>query len=170
MSALLYFAYGSNMYAARLRYRAPSCRFLFTARLLRHLLCFHKRSSDGSGKCNAFATAASKDSVFGVVYEISPAEKPALDRAEGLGSGYHDERLRVRTPNGQEVQVQTYIADRDAIDDKLKPYSWYKDFVVKGAHEHGLPSEYIHSYIESVLAVTDPDRKRDESRRMEAKF
>jgi putative tryptophan/tyrosine transport system substrate-binding protein len=27
----------------------------------------------------------SKDSVFGVVYEISPAEKPALDRAEGLG-------------------------------------------------------------------------------------
>jgi hypothetical protein len=158
------------MYAARLRYRVPSCRFLFTAQLLRHRLCFHKRSSDGSGKCNAFATAASKDSVFGVVYEISPAEKPALDRAEGLGSGYHDEYLRVQTSNGQEVQFQTYIADHDAIDDRLKPYSWYKDFVVNGAQQHGLPIGYIHSYIEPVLAVTDPDRKRDQSRCMEMKF
>ena len=136
------------MYAARLRYRVPSCRFRFTAQLLKHRLCFHKRSGDGSGKCNAFATAASKDSVFGVVYEISPAEKPALDRAEGLGSGYHDECLMVQSPDGQEVQVQKYIADRHAIDDSLKPYYWYKDFVMKGAQEHGLPLEYIHSYIE----------------------
>ena len=29
MSTILYFAYGSNMYAARLRYRVPSCRFRF---------------------------------------------------------------------------------------------------------------------------------------------
>ena len=176
MSALLYFAYGSNMCAARLRYRVPSCRFHSIAQLLKHRFCFHKRSSDGSGKCNAFATAASKDSIFGVVYEISPAEKPDLDRAEGLGSGYHDEYLRVQTvqtvqtPDGQEIQVQTYIADRDAIDDRLKPYSWYKDFVVNGAQQHGLPIGYIHSYIEPVLAVTDPDRKRDQSRRMEMKF
>ena len=148
----------------------PSCHFRFIAQLLKHRLCFHKRSSDSSGKCNAFATAASKDSVFGVVYEISTAEKPALDRAEGVRSGYHDKRVRVLSPDGQEVQVQTYIADRDAIDDRLKPYSWYKDFVVKGAQEHGLPLEYIHSYIEPVLAVTDPDRKRDQSRRMEMKF
>src|SRR5580704_11294905 len=106
------------MCAARLRYRVPSCRFHSTSQLLKHRLCFHKRSSDGSGKCNAFATAASKDSVFGVVYEISPAEKRALDRAEGLGSGYHDECLRVQSL--MKVQVQTYIADRDAIDDRLK--------------------------------------------------
>jgi hypothetical protein len=66
--------------------------------------------------------------------------------------------------------VQTYIADSDATDDRLKPYSWYKDFVLKGAHEHGLPLEYIHSYIELVLPVTDPDRKREQSRRMEIKF
>jgi hypothetical protein len=59
---------------ARLRYRVPSCHFRFIAQLLKHRLCFHKRSSDGSGKCNAFGTAASKDSVFGVVFEISSAE------------------------------------------------------------------------------------------------
>jgi hypothetical protein len=37
--------------------------------------------------------------------------------------------------------------NRDAIDDRLKPYSWYKDFVMKGAQEHGLPLEYIRGYI-----------------------
>ncbi len=158
------------MYAARLRYRVPSCRFRFIAQLLKHRLCFHKRSSDGSGKCSAFATAASNSSVFGVVYEISTVEKPALDRAEGLGSGYHDEYLRVQSSAGQDVQVQTYIADRDAIDDRLRPYSWYKDFVMTGAQEHGLPLEYVHGYIESVLAVTDPDWRREQSRRMEMKI
>ena len=170
MSTILYFAYGSNMYTARLRYRVPSCRFRFTAQLLKHRLCFHKRSSDSSAKCNAFANTASNDSVFGVVYEISTAEKPALDRAEGLGLGYHDECLRVQSSDRQDVQVQTYIADRDAIDDRLRPYSWYKDFVMTGAQEHGLPLEYVHGYIEPVLAFTDPDRKRDQSRRMEMKF
>ncbi len=170
MSTILYFAYGSNMYTARLRYRVPSCRFHSTAKLLKHRLCFHKRSNDDSGKCNAFATAVLKDTVFGVVYEISSAEKSALDCAEGLGLGYNDESVRVQYPDGQDVQVQTYIADRDAIDDTLKPYTWYKDFVLKGAREHGLPLDYIHSHIEPVLAVTDPDRKRDQSRRMEMKF
>jgi hypothetical protein len=87
-----------------------------------------------------------------------------------LGSGYHDECLRVQPSDGQDVQIQPYIADRNAIDDRLKPYSWYKDFVMKGALEHGLPLEYIHGSIEPVLAVTDPDRKRDQSRHMEMNF
>ena len=30
--------------------------------------------------------------------------------------------------------------------------------------------EYIHNYIEPVLAASDPDRKRDQSRRMEIEF
>jgi hypothetical protein len=41
---------------------------------------------------------------------------------------------------------------------------------MKGAQEHGLPLEYIHGYIEPVLAVTDSNRKRDQSRYMEMKF
>jgi hypothetical protein len=64
------------------------------------------------------ATTASKDLVFGVVHEILLAEKPPLNRAKGLGSGHHDECLRVQSPDGQEVEVQTYIANRDAIDER----------------------------------------------------
>jgi hypothetical protein len=51
----VYFAYGSNMSTARLRQRMPSCKPLGTAVLSEHKLRFHKRSTDQSGKCNAFA-------------------------------------------------------------------------------------------------------------------
>jgi hypothetical protein len=68
--------------------------------------------------------------VIGAVYEIPTNEKPALDDAEGLGSGYHEEIVRVLSAKGEEVVVCTYIADASFIDDSLQPYSWYKDFVL----------------------------------------
>jgi hypothetical protein len=61
---------------------------------------------------------------------------PALDDAEGLGSGYHEEIVHVLSPKGGEVVVCTYIADASFIDDSLQPYSWYKNFVLAGAEEH----------------------------------
>ena len=48
----------------------------------------------GSVKCNAFKTAEATDAVIGAVYEIPTNEKLALDRAEGLGSGYREEMHR----------------------------------------------------------------------------
>jgi hypothetical protein len=166
-SAMLYFAYGSNMSTPRLRYRVPGCRFTFVARLPNYKLCFHKRSKDGSAKCNAFRTAEPKDVVIGAVYEIPTNEKPALDDAEGLGSGYHEEIIHVLSPEGQEVTVCTYIADASFIDDSLQPYSWYKDFVLAGAEEHQLPSEYVESRIGAVHAIRDPDPQREQKRRGE---
>jgi hypothetical protein len=167
MSKILYFAYGSNMDTARLRYRAPSCRFRCTAQLQKFQLRFHKRSKDGSGKSNAFYTGALTDNVFGVVYEIPLNEKAVLDRAEGLGHGSNEQSLSVLAPDGKELHVQTYIADPSVLDENLRPYSWYKDFVLKGAAEHRLPSEYIERRIKSVPAIVDPDKKRERVRRSE---
>ena len=101
MSTILYFAYGSNMSTPRLRYRVPGCQFAFVARLPNYKLCFHKRSKDGSAKCNAFRTAEPTDVVIGAVYEIPTNEKPALDRAEGLGAGYHEEIVPVLSAKGE---------------------------------------------------------------------
>jgi AIG2-like family len=125
------------------RARVPSCRFAFVARLPNHTLCFHKRSKDGSAKCNAFRTAEPTDAVIGAVYEIPTNEKPALDLAERVGSGYHEEIVQVLSPKGKKVAVRTYIADETFIDDSLQPYSWYNDFVLAGAEEHKLPPEYV---------------------------
>jgi hypothetical protein len=169
MSTILNFAYGSNMSTLRLRYRVPGCRFTFVARLPNYKLCFHKRSKDGSAKCNAFRTAEPTDAVIGAVYEIATNEKPALDRAEGLGAGYHEEIVQVLSPEGQEIKVRTYMADGAFIDDSLQPYSWYKDFVLAGAEEHQLPPEYVESRITAVHAIGDPNPRREQARRAEIK-
>jgi hypothetical protein len=57
-----------------------------------------------------------------------------------------------------------YVADQTAIDDRLAPYTWYKDFVLHGAREHGLPAAYIAG-IEAVEARQDDDPIREQRER-----
>ncbi|MGA8276571.1 MAG: gamma-glutamylcyclotransferase family protein [Rhodanobacteraceae bacterium] len=155
---MLCFSYGSNMSVARLQDRVPSARFVAVATLAAHRLRFHKVSNDGSGKCDAVETGDPKDQVIGVVYEIADVEKSALDRKEGLGSGYEEKEVEVTTDQGK-LTALMYFAT--AVDSALKPYRWYKKHVLVGARENGLPSEYIVQ-IEEVEAIDDPDTKRHE--------
>jgi cation transport regulator ChaC len=161
---VVYFAYGSNMSTVRLRERMPSCMPLGVATLPDHLLRFHKRSTDKSGKCNAFASG-NGSSVIGVMFSFDPAERAKLDKAEGVGSGYEHAMVTVIDDKGRRRKVLTYLATPNYIDDSLKPYSWYKDFVLAGAAQHGLPSQYIAEYIQSVDANEDFNTTRDKKQR-----
>ncbi len=160
-----YFAYGSNMATARLRERMPSATPLGIATLPGQTLRFHKRSKDNSAKCNAFATAGDDGAVIGVLFKFGPAERGKLDAAEGAGKGYYAKVVTVTNNKGCRRKVLTYLASPDAIDDSLKPYSWYKDHVLAGAKEHNLPPDYITQYIDAVEAVEDPHRERDKKER-----
>lgn len=154
---IITFAYGSNMPKARIRARCPSAVAMGVAELRGYELCWHKLSrKDGSGKADIIQSDADGASVFGVLYEISPEEKPALDAAEGLGNGYKEVRIVV-VHNGEEATVTAYQATKT--DPKLKPFTWYKALAAFGAKEHGLPADYI-AQIEAVPAVEDPDRER----------
>ena len=161
---VVYFAYGSNMSTARLRERMPSCKPLGIATLPGHALRFHKRSVDGSGKCNAFATG-NDVSVTGVLFGFDPAERAALDKAEGAGNGYEHATVTVINERGRRRKVLTYLATPDYVDDSLRPYDWYKDLVLAGGREHGLPPGYIAEYIQSVEAIEDPNKTRDKKHR-----
>ena len=126
-----YFAYGSNMLTDRLRERVPSATAIGIGRLGGHELRWDKRSGhDGSGKCDAEATGRQEDVVWGVVFELDPDEKSALDRAEGLGAGYMDKTVQVSTDAGPVTAVMYYAIDKDA---SLRPYHWYKALVIAGA-------------------------------------
>ena len=115
------------------------------AKLTGHDLRFHKMSTnDGSSKCDAYATGASTDTVWGVVFEIASVEKPRLDRAEGLGFGYDEKSVDVLSAKGP-LSAFTYIASPEAIRPDLKPFAWYKQYVLDGAIEHELPPEYIEA-------------------------
>jgi hypothetical protein len=161
---VVYFAYGSNMSTDRLRERMPSCKPTGIATLSGHVLRFHKRSTDKSGKCNAFASG-NDSSVIGVLFNFDPAERAKLDEAEGVGSGYERAMVTVINEKGRRRKVLTYLAMPDYIDNSLKPYGWYKDFVLAGAREHDLPPEYIAEYIQSVEAIEDPNKRRDKKQR-----
>jgi hypothetical protein len=161
---VVYFTYGSNMSTARLRERMPSCISLGIATLPGHALRFHKRSKDKSGKCNAFATGDDQ-CVMGILFSFDPAERAKLDKAEGVGNGYEHATVTVINDKGRRRKVLTYLASPIAIDDSLKPYSWYMDFVLAGCAEHGLPYDYVAACVQSVEATEDPNKPRDAKER-----
>ena len=154
-----YAAYGSNLHPLRLAARAPSARLLGTGRVPGWTVMFNKRSDrDGSAKCSITQSAAD---LFVAVYEMSAADKRALDRIEGLGAGY-DEHLLEPTGFGRCV---TYRASRSHECYDRLPYDWYREMVVIGCAALNMPAAYAAG-IAAVRAVVDPDeaRRRDQWR------
>jgi len=149
---MLYAAYGSNLHPMRLGERVPSARLLGTAALPGWGLRFHKRSVDGSGKCNLVPAAGA---AHVAVYEMAAAERGRLDRAEGLGVGYRIEQIDVAGFG----ECFTYLAMASHIDDSLRPYTWYRELVRLGCEHLGFPRPYIDG-IAAIPAEPDPDRVR----------
>jgi gamma-glutamylcyclotransferase (GGCT)/AIG2-like uncharacterized protein YtfP len=140
--------------------RCPSAKPLFVAELKGHRFRFHKRSIDGSAKADAEYTGNDSDVVLGIVFNIDDSEEGELDQAEGKGNGYTKDIVEVADENDIVYQVKIYRADRAAIDQTLRPYSWYKRFVIEGAIQHNLPENYINQ-INQFEVVEDSDRNRD---------
>ncbi len=147
-----YVAYGSNLHPRRLRERIPSARLLTTSLLPGWSLRFHKRSNDGSGKCNIVAGG---DGVHVAIFEISATDKLTLDSIEGLGVGYAGIVLDFPEMGG----CHSYVAQPSHIDESLDPYDWYKELVLLGARVHGFPEAYVDG-IRSLPVRPDPDANR----------
>ena len=156
---MLYFAYGSNMSSCRLLSRVPSARKLGTGMLRAHRLCFHKVGRDGSAKCDAFETGNSDHVVYGVLFVIAPEDRSALDDVEGVGRGYEVKDVTVSMIDDQELTAFTYYATH--VDASLKPLDWYRQHVIYGAAENGLPDAY-QQYIRLTESTPDSDAQRRE--------
>ena len=151
MGTVLYFAYGSNMLTAWLQHRTHSARPVGLADLAGWRLAFHKRSMDGSGKCDIVLGGAG-DLVIGVVFELDEGDLPALDKAEGVGKGYERMRIVVHRDH-HALECWTYKATR--VDPSLNPYGWYRQLVLAGLLEHGAPERYI-DLVRVVKSIPDP--------------
>jgi len=159
MSAWI-FAYGSNMCLGRfpdynVHPEAPGQR----ARLDGYVLRFNKRSTDESGKANVEPRDGGV--VWGVLYAIPDAELPILSRGEG---GYMPIQRSVVRDAGP-VDAWVYVATQPSADAALRPYSWYKRFVVEGARSHGLPPDYVEA-LEAFESVEDKNHARDREKRL----
>ena len=154
---MLYFSYGSNMSIRRLQDRVSSAKFATVATLHAHDLRFHKKSNDGSSKCDAYKTKNHEHFVIGVVFDIAESEKPALDRKEGLGHGYEEKTIELMAQSGEIITAFTYYATD--IDPIKKPYQWYKHHVLMGAQENNLADNYV-AKIKNTESVNDPKSER----------
>ena len=154
MDKIKYAAYGLNLHPIRLSSRIPSLKLLGKGILKGKALCFHKRSKDGSGKCNIVDD--DKQQVYFAVYELDASEKSALDNAEGVGYGYRSKEIKIA---GFGTCI-TYIAEVSYIDDSLKPYTWYKELVLVGCKKLELPKTYIDQ-IRHIDADKDFDKQRN---------
>jgi hypothetical protein len=152
-----YFAFGSNLSSQRLLARIPNACKHSVAILPGHRLCWHKKSQDLSGKCDIAITDDPRDIVYGVIYQMSHANKLELDAYEGAGIGYERRQISVTALHGETIDAFTYYALE--IDQRRQPYHWYKEHVVRGAREHALPAHYIE-HIEATPSIDDHDADR----------
>jgi hypothetical protein len=138
--------------------RVPSAELVGVAEHSKHTLSFHKKSNDGSGKCNMLKSATESDLIYGAIYKIKAEHKNKLDNFEGKGYGYTDNQILVKH-NGSEQHLFTYLAQQSHIVDGLKPYHWYKQLVILGAQYLQFPEDYISS-IEAIESIEDPEKER----------
>ncbi len=145
---MLYFAYGSNLDCRQMRDRCRSSRFISIARLEGHRLAFSRKSINR--KCGvADVVEASRESVWGVVYEIADGDVARLDIDEGFRAGratnsyerVFKEVVLVDFGGGRAVRVETYVAKPQP--QPPLPNRAYMEQVISGARFWNLPAQYI---------------------------
>ena len=157
----LVFAFGSNMCSGRLAAYEVTPLRARGALLKGHRLSFRKRSEDGSGKADVMRSRSRGARVWGVLYDMDVQGLARLDAGE---QGYQRRPARVLLRNGRRAKVWIYVSAQNQRDKSLRPYTWYKRFLVEGAKEHRLPKGYVAS-LEGIVAIQDPDRERDRRKR-----
>jgi hypothetical protein len=149
----LYFAYGSNLHPWRLAERAPSSTVIGTASLVGFALRFHKRSIDGSAKCDVVPDQSA--TVYGALFALDSRDLDALAAAE---EGYERVELQVQA-GGEWRTAFTFRARPERIAPDLAPYRWYRDLVAIGARYHDFPPDYLAAF-ERIATADDPDPAR----------
>ncbi|XP_048236367.1 gamma-glutamylcyclotransferase-like isoform X1 [Haliotis rufescens] len=144
----LYFAYGSNILGERILLNNPTAQFIHTARLNDYRLTFDAPCDINKTLwAGALATIRScpGSSVWGVIWQLDMADSDNLDRQEKT---YQRRTVTVTTPDGTTHTCRTYELDGE-YDIAHSPSPQYKDVIVRGARQSGLPQAYI-SQLEAV--------------------
>ena len=150
------FAYGSNLCWERLRHprRVPTSVPIAKARLDGWSVEISKYSqADHSGKANMAPTEGAY--VWGVIYEFDADQKSRLDAEEG---GYTPAPMDIVDWRGAtHCGVLVYLANKTRTN--LRAFDWYKAYILGGARQHDLPTEYL------TLLEQLPDRPDDNAER-----
>ena len=143
--AFLYFAFGSNLDAARLQTHCPSARFVTSARLGDFRLAFSIESKNTWHGGVADILPSAGDEVWGAVWVIDGDESRALDEQEGVfrtPPAYERVTVSVETPAGDRVTCRSYHVVAPDLAGIL-PSPAFKATLIRGARKCGLPEAYV---------------------------
>ena len=136
-----YFAYGSNMDAARMNKRIGRIPEQKLAKLSGYSLVFNKKADNKTGVGYANISVSEIGLVYGILYEITEIELKMLDVYECVRSS-HYKRFPVNVQVNQEtVTATTYIACEGKIREGLLPERKYIDHLL--AASNLLPPDYV---------------------------
>jgi len=143
-----YFAYGSNMQSDTLRgRRGIGYQRAIAVRAPGWRVVFDKPPLFPIGEAFANIVAEPGAVALGVAFEVSADELAHIELSEGVKLGnYHRVLLDVEPlePVADAPRTAVSLAS-DRRDPTLRPSTRYMALVVAGAHEHGLPAEYVEA-------------------------
>jgi gamma-glutamylcyclotransferase len=148
---MLLFAYGSNLASEQV----PSGAELVGPALLPgHRLALTRRSIRWGGGVVDVVPAAGQQ-VWGVLYEAPERAIAELDRKEGAGFAYRRRHVEVEVAGEVRGAMAYEVIDKET--DVPPATSEYAALVLGGAHERGLPEEWL-AVLGSVLRGSVPAR------------
>jgi gamma-glutamylcyclotransferase (GGCT)/AIG2-like uncharacterized protein YtfP len=144
---LHYFAYGSNLSAHVMATRCPDAVAVAAGSVTGWELTFRRRSLRWGGHA-ADLRPHHHGVTWGVVWRVSPAGWRSLDRYE---AAYRRETVVVATPGGS-LEAVTYLLS--VPDEEGLPAAAYKEAMVDGARQHGVPDRWCRSLSTLDVAAT----------------
>ncbi|KAK6501484.1 hypothetical protein TWF481_009322 [Arthrobotrys musiformis] len=142
-----YFAYGSNLWLDQMSRRCPSSVFTSVARLPNYRWIISER-----GYANIVRSPG--DEVWGMLYDLPPADEASLDRYEGVPVAYVKEMMTVELVDGGSAEVLVYIDYNHVLDGVvLEEYVGRMSSGIKDAIRKGVPVGYIRKYFLGPLGL-----------------
>ncbi len=153
----LYFAYASNLDREQMKRRCPNHELKGIAYLQGYTIAFTRYADSRCGGVADIVKSFDDEVVWGAIYELNAEDIGRLDDCEGYPDAYRKEIMQVITPEGNHIEVFTYVANKQGI---FLPYKKYIDQIVSGAEAEDveLPPEYIDKL--KKLPYSEVKRKR----------
>lgn len=140
-----YFAYGSNMNLKQMEERCPNAKFVTVGKLKGHKFVYDGFSKRRNGPV-ANIVESNDDYVLGGIFLVDEQDGKNLDKFEGYPKAYDKKFCKVEGEDGLIYNVFVYF--RKPLQIGI-PQEDYKNIVIQGARDIGLPQEYINKYLMS---------------------
>jgi len=157
----LYFAYGSNLRSAQMDRLCPGHVFVGPACLEGHRLAFTLPDAEWRGGV-ADLVESHGDEVWGALYRLADADLPPLDAYEGFdpqgpaeSNDYVRRKIRLTSAPPDILQAEAWTYSVREPRGHVAPSALYRDALIEGAIERGLPAAYIETMRR---AFAGPDR------------